>query len=101
MRRAPGGGLPAGRRSRASASTAGGGAALGGVVRGAARAGLSGLEAISGIPSSIGGAVRINAGAYGGEIFDVLETVRLVSRAGERARRPGGGDLRTATAGRS
>jgi UDP-N-acetylmuramate dehydrogenase len=64
--------------------TAGGGAALGGVCAAAARAGLSGLEAISGIPSSIGGAVRINAGAYGGEIFDVLESVRLVSRTGER-----------------
>jgi len=63
---------------------AGGGAALGGVCAAAARAGLSGIEAISGIPSSIGGAVRINAGAYGGEIFDVLETVRLVSRTGER-----------------
>jgi len=63
---------------------AGGGAALGGVCAAAARAGLSGIEAISGIPSSIGGAVRINAGAYGGEIFEVLETVRLVSRAGER-----------------
>ena len=64
--------------------TAGGGAALGGVCAAAARAGLSGIEAISGIPSSIGGAVRINAGAYGGEIFQVLETVRLVSRSGER-----------------
>ena len=63
---------------------AGGGAALGGVCAAAARAGLSGIEAISGIPSSIGGAVRINAGAYGGEIFDVLESVRLVSRTGER-----------------
>jgi UDP-N-acetylmuramate dehydrogenase len=63
---------------------AGGGAALGGVCAAAARAQLSGIEAISGIPSSIGGAVRINAGAYGGEIFDVLETVRLVSRTGER-----------------
>jgi UDP-N-acetylmuramate dehydrogenase len=63
---------------------AGGGAALGGACAAAARAGLSGLEPISGIPSSIGGAVRINAGAYGGEIFDVLETVRLVSRSGER-----------------
>jgi UDP-N-acetylmuramate dehydrogenase len=62
---------------------AGGGAALGGVCAAAARAGLSGLEAISGIPSSIGGAVRINAGAYGGEIFDVLESLRLVSRTGE------------------
>ncbi len=64
--------------------TAGGGAALGGVCAAAARAGLSGIEAISGIPSSIGGAVRINAGAYGGEIFDVLETVSLVSRSGDR-----------------
>jgi UDP-N-acetylmuramate dehydrogenase len=63
---------------------AGGGAALGGACAAAARAGLSGLEAISGIPSSIGGAVRINAGAYGGEIFDVLETVRLVARNGDR-----------------
>jgi UDP-N-acetylmuramate dehydrogenase len=63
--------------------TAGGGAALGGVCAAAARAGLSGLEAISGIPSSMGGAVRINAGAYGGEIFDVLESVRLVSRTGQ------------------
>jgi UDP-N-acetylmuramate dehydrogenase len=62
---------------------AGGGAALGGVCAAAARAGLSGIEAISGIPSSIGGAVRINAGAYGGEIFDVLESVALVGRTGE------------------
>lgn len=62
---------------------AGGGAALGGVCAAAARAGLSGLEAISGIPSSMGGAVRINAGAYGGEIFQVLETVRLLSREGQ------------------
>ena len=66
--------------------TAGGGAALGGVCAAAARAGLSGLEPISGIPSSIGGAVRINAGAYGGEIFDVLESVSLVSRSGARRR---------------
>lgn len=61
---------------------AGGGAPLGGVCAAAARANLSGIEAISGIPSSIGGAVRINAGAYGGEIFDVLESVRLVARDG-------------------
>jgi UDP-N-acetylmuramate dehydrogenase len=63
---------------------AGGGAALGGVCAAAARAGLSGIEPISGIPSSIGGAARINAGAYGGEIFDVLESLRLVSRTGAR-----------------
>jgi UDP-N-acetylmuramate dehydrogenase len=62
--------------------SAGGGAALGAVCAAAARAGLSGLEPITGIPSSIGAAVRINAGAYGGEIFDVLTEVRLVSPGG-------------------
>ena len=72
--------------------TAGGGAALGGVCAAAARAGLSGIEAISGIPSSIGGAVRINAGAYGGEIFDVLETRPAGVAHGRAARGRGGGD---------
>ncbi|HTY41555.1 MAG TPA: UDP-N-acetylmuramate dehydrogenase [Thermoanaerobaculia bacterium] len=67
---------------------AGGGAALGGVCAAAARAGLSGIEAISGIPSSIGGAVRINAGAYGGELFDVLEEVSLVAPDGKARRVP-------------
>lgn len=62
---------------------AGGGAGLGAVCAAAARAGLSGIEPISGIPSSLGAAVRINAGAYGGEIFDVLAGARLVSRSGE------------------
>jgi UDP-N-acetylmuramate dehydrogenase len=71
---------------------AGGGAPLGGVCAAAARTGLSGIEAISGIPSSIGGAVRINAGAYGGEIFDVLERVRLVARSGQ-VREARGSDL--------
>ena len=71
---------------------AGGGAALGGVCAAASRAGLSGIEAISGIPSSVGGAVRINAGAYGGEIFDVLESVRLVARSGP-VREASGADL--------
>jgi UDP-N-acetylmuramate dehydrogenase len=67
---------------------AGGGAPLGGVCAAAARASLSGIEAISGIPSSIGGAVRINAGAYGGVIFDVLESVRLVARDGAARESP-------------
>jgi UDP-N-acetylmuramate dehydrogenase len=63
--------------------SAGGGAALGAVCAAAARAGLSGIEPITGIPSSIGAAVRINAGAYGGEIFDVLTEVRLLLPGGE------------------
>jgi UDP-N-acetylmuramate dehydrogenase len=63
---------------------AGGGASLMSLAIQTRNAGLSGLEALSGIPSSIGGAIRINAGAYGTEIFDRLVRVDLVTRAGER-----------------
>jgi UDP-N-acetylmuramate dehydrogenase len=63
---------------------AGGGASLMSLAVVAEREGLSGLEGLSGIPSSVGGAVRINAGSYGSEIFDVLVVVELVSRAGDR-----------------
>jgi UDP-N-acetylmuramate dehydrogenase len=66
---------------------AGGGGSLGGTCAKAARAGLSGIESISGIPSSIGGAVRINAGAYGGEIFDVLESVTVLTHEGKLVER--------------
>jgi UDP-N-acetylmuramate dehydrogenase len=62
---------------------AGGGASLMSLAIAARNAGLSGTEGLSGIPSSVGGAVRINAGAYGTEIFDLLEEVTLVSRAGK------------------
>jgi len=61
---------------------AGGGASLMSLALIARNAGLSGVEGLSGIPSSVGGAVRINAGAYGIEIFDLVEEVTLVSRAG-------------------
>lgn len=44
--------------------------------------GLSGMEPISGIPGSIGGAVFMNAGAYGGEMSQVIESVTAVSADG-------------------
>ena len=63
---------------------AGGGASLMALAIRTKRAGLSGLENLSGIPSSFGGAIRINAGAYGSELFQVLLDIELVTRAGER-----------------
>ncbi len=69
---------------------AGGGASLMALAVTARNASLSGTEGLSGIPSSVGGAVRINAGAYGTEIFDLLEEVTLVTRAGEARIVPAG-----------
>lgn len=52
----------------------------------AARAGLAGLEFLRGIPGSVGGALRMNAGAYGGEVKDVVVCAEAVRRTGERVR---------------
>ncbi|RYE33912.1 MAG: UDP-N-acetylmuramate dehydrogenase [Hyphomicrobiales bacterium] len=53
------------------------------VARAAADASLDGLAFYRGIPGSIGGALRMNAGAHGGETTDVLVSVRGVTRKGE------------------
>ncbi len=48
----------------------------------AVREALTGMEFCAGIPGSVGGAVRMNAGAYGGEIKDICLSVRLLDPAG-------------------
>lgn len=60
-----------------------GGAAMGISVASAARdAGIAGLEFLRGIPGTVGGAVRMNAGAYGRDTSDILVEVTLVLRDG-------------------
>lgn len=63
--------------------TASAGAILAAVAAKAAEASLSGLEFASGIPGSVGGAVVMNAGAYGGEIKDVLIDATVLTAEGE------------------
>lgn len=59
------------------------GVTLAAVAQQAAKAGLTGLEFASGIPGTFGGAVVMNAGAYGGEMKDVIVSVRVISEDGE------------------
>jgi UDP-N-acetylmuramate dehydrogenase len=51
--------------------------------RNAAAAALQGLEFAEGIPGSLGGAVVMNAGAYGGEMSDVITEVQAIDETGE------------------
>ena len=54
------------------------------VARAAQAAGLAGLEFLSGIPGTIGGGLRMNAGSYGREFKDVVACARVVMRDGSR-----------------
>ena len=59
------------------------------------RLGLSGMEYAAGIPGTTGGALRMNAGAYGTELVDILESYRFLTPAGELIeKRPEPGEFR-------
>ena len=60
----------------------GAGAKLKEVANEARRNGIGGLEFLEGIPGSVGGALRMNAGAYGGEMFQVVESLRFMDYVG-------------------
>lgn len=62
--------------------TAGAGQTLGRLCSKAQALGLTGLEFACGIPGTVGGAVYMNAGAYGGEMKDVLEAVSYLTADG-------------------
>jgi UDP-N-acetylmuramate dehydrogenase len=69
-------------RVRGEWVSAGAGLALPQLARRTAQRNLLGLEALSGFPSTVGGAVFMNAGCYGTEIRDVLVTARVVDATG-------------------
>ena len=60
----------------------GAGARLKAVSIEAKRQGLAGLEFLEGIPGTVGGALRMNAGAMGGAMFDMVESVRMIDFCG-------------------
>ncbi|MAI07484.1 MAG: UDP-N-acetylenolpyruvoylglucosamine reductase [Magnetococcales bacterium] len=63
--------------------TAGAGATGGKVARAAREHSLKGAEFLCGIPGSVGGALKMNAGAYGHETVDILKEVQIVTQKGE------------------
>ncbi|MDR2686464.1 MAG: UDP-N-acetylmuramate dehydrogenase [Oscillospiraceae bacterium] len=63
--------------------TCGAGVKLGELCAFAQKRGLAGLEFAYGIPGSAGGAAYMNAGAYGGEMKDILHSVQYIDMAGE------------------
>ena len=67
---------------------AGAGVACAKVARAAARAGLAGAAFFAGIPGTIGGALAMNAGAFGGETWDCVQSVRTIDRQGQIHQRP-------------
>ena len=75
-------------RTEGTVLTAGSGILLGSLANEAARHGLTGLEFAHGIPGSLGGAVTMNAGAYDGEMRQVVISVRVLDHRGEIAEIP-------------
>ena len=73
----------AGVRAEGTKIFAGAGTLNGTVAALAAKSGIGGLEFLSGVPGTIGGALRMNAGAYGSETKEMLREVRALNRAGD------------------
>lgn len=68
--------------------TCGGGASLAAIVRRCRDEGLSGIEFGCAIPGTVGGAVKMNAGAYGSEMVTVLRDARVVTATAQRTVTP-------------
>jgi len=68
----------------------GAGAKLKDIANEAKRNGIAGMEFLEGIPGCVGGALRMNAGAYGSALFEVTESVRFMDFAGAAQELPAG-----------
>ena len=79
----PFGGLDTLEKLDGNAIRAGAGVACAKVARFAVRQGLTGAEFLAGIPGTLGGALAMNAGAFGGETWPLVKTVQTVDRHGE------------------
>lgn len=71
-------------RAEGEILTVGCGALMSSVARAALSAELTGFEFASGIPGSLGGAVFMNAGAYGGEMSHIIKDARILAKDGNR-----------------
>src|SRR5437667_4376451 len=86
---APAARAPDGPPDESISIQAGAGAQLGRLARGAVAHGLAGLEYAEGIPGTVGGALFMNAGAYGGEVAHVVAAVEGLGRDGRAHALPG------------
>ncbi|MDE7193937.1 MAG: UDP-N-acetylmuramate dehydrogenase [Oscillospiraceae bacterium] len=77
------GSLPANYSAEGNVITVGAGVPLSHVCLCALGHSLSGMECLYGIPGSVGGALYMNAGAYGGEMKDIVSSARCVNERGE------------------
>ena len=84
-------GMKGGVRREGNTLTAPAGLPLSALCTAAWEAGLAGLEFAYGIPGTVGGAVYMNAGAYGGEMKDVLLSVRYLTAEGQIEEAPAEG----------
>lgn len=80
---------PAAGAGRCARVRVGAGRALGRFVREAAQQGYGGVEFAEGIPGTVGGGLLMNAGAYGGELSDVVTSLTGVTRTGKVLCLPG------------
>lgn len=70
--------------------TASAGVACAKVARFSAESGLTGAEFLAGIPGTLGGALAMNAGAFGSETWSIVDWVETMDRSGQRRRRTAG-----------